>query len=134
MGTGKLKANFKSIGFDCCHCIKGVCESLQGLLFFWRDIELLIAINTDGRDPADSAGRNSERCFAFETNKVDLLNVIEVEKPAILSGHFSFPLFSFSTCFLMSLWPLCVNKCRMASSVVMSFGCFFGFFAIEGVL
>jgi hypothetical protein len=31
---------------------------------------------------------------------------------------------------LMRLWPLRVNRCRMASSVVISFGCFF-FFGIR---
>src|SRR5712692_3311589 len=36
---------------------------------------------------------------------------------------------NFLTCFLIRPWPLRVNKCRMASSVVMSFGCFL-FFAI----
>src|SRR5258706_10383397 len=36
--------------------------------------------------------------------------------------------FNFATCFLRILWPLGVNKCFIASSVVMSFGCFSTFF------
>jgi hypothetical protein len=34
---------------------------------------------------------------------------------------------NLATCFLMRLWPLRVNKCLMASSLVMFFGCFFFF-------
>src|SRR6266851_3152496 len=32
---------------------------------------------------------------------------------------------NLAMCFLMMRWPLCVNRCRIASSLVMFFGCFF---------
>src|SRR5712672_3739779 len=45
-------------------------------------------------------------------------------RPAPYYTFFVLERFSnLATCFLMSLWPLRVNKCRIASSVVISFGC-----------
>jgi hypothetical protein len=37
---------------------------------------------------------------------------------------------NLAMCFLMREWPFGVNKCRIASSVVMCLGCFF-FFGIR---
>jgi hypothetical protein len=54
-------------------------------------------------------------------------DVFKINERSGFARHFAFPSFSFVMCFLISLWPLGVNKCRIASSVVMSFGCFFFF-------
>jgi hypothetical protein len=49
-------------------------------------------------------------------------------------GVNSYPFFVFVTfsnlamCFLMRAWPFGLNRCRIASSLVMSFGCFLIFF------
>jgi len=128
MWTSKLKADLELIGFESGHCIKGIREFLQRVLLFGRDVKLLIAINAYWRHSPNFAGRNSNSGLAFTADEMNLQDVIKIEKPAILSRHFFFPFaVNFLTCFLIKLWPLGVNKCRMASSVVISFGCFFFF-------
>jgi hypothetical protein len=68
--------------------------------------------------------------LALQASKLESDEVIKGNKGSGFDSHFDFPFANLATCFLIRLWPAGLNKCRIASSVVMSFGCFF-FFGIR---
>jgi len=126
MWISHLKLNHKAAIAHSSHIFKSAPETPDSLSIGAIVLKpLFAAIRASIGNMSPLVGMDTEHSLTFLAVEANEENIGELEYKMAFGSHFFFSIVAM--CFLMILWPLQVNKCRMASSVVMSFGCFFFF-------